>query len=462
MEFRNLTPFPAISFEALDQRDIRFHTVVMRITFNVQPDGTLAFAEEQTPLLASDLYYGEPNLSSVRQESDFAPYKPFTDVLVNAHAHVPGGHALEQFLTGIEIKRASIVPNLPPRPHGMNQFTPPSDAQLSAWAKQCKVAQQQAQSEAVVLSKILLVSGPRLWRYRHRLLRTLAAFSLHAWGLSRARPIMALPLRYEVSYGGENKVVADSAHARRVPKQHRLPAKGSGASEAHTVIAHSVHVGNPVGIGWIEPWYLNTVRCKRIIAPQLTYPQDQVRAHEPAHRCRPAGFGVVGRAWQPRLAFAGTYEQQWLDERHPYLPADFDFRYWNGAPEDQQVHPHLAGDETVTLFNMCPPKTPGAIHDANGNTHLTFRLPGHLPFVLVRFADGQLGELAADLDTLTIEAESAPSSSEFAVQVVCIWRATVASTPAVRVLEARMISNRDVVSMRAASTGATNISIPVH
>lgn len=462
MEFRNLTPFPAIAFDALDQRDVRFHTVVMRMTFNVQRDATLAFAEEQTPLLASDEYHGVPNQSSVRQESDFAPYKPFTDVIINAHAHAPGGRALAQFLTGIEIQRGAIVPDLPPRPHGMNQFMPPSATQLAAWTRQCAAARLQAQSDAVLLSKNLLVSGPRLWRYRPRLLRTLTAFSLHAWRLSRARPITVLPLRFEVSYGGENKVAADSDHARRVPKQHRLPARDSGGPEAGSLTAHSVYAGNPVGIGWNEPWYLRAVRCQRILAPQLTYPHDQVRAHDPAHRCRPAGFGVLGRAWQPRLAFAGTYDQQWLNERHPYLPTDFDFRYWNGAPEDQQVHPHLAGDETVTLFNMCPPKTPGASCDGNGNTRLAFRLPGHLPFVLVRFADGQLGELAAKLDTLTIEADLPSSSPESAMQIVCIWRATVASTPAVRVLEARMLSSRDVVAMRAASTVSTNISIPAH
>lgn len=460
MEFRNLTPFPAIAFDALDQRDSRFHTVVMRLTFTLQPDGTLAFAEEQTPLLASDMYYGEPNRSSVRQESDFAPYKPCTDVIVNAHAHAPGGRALEQFLAGIEIQSAAIVPNLPPRPHGMNQFAPPSAAQLSAWSRQCETAQLQARADAVVLSKNLLVSGPRLWRYRPRLLRAFTAFSLQAWRLSRTRPITTLPLRYESSYGGENKVAADSPHARRVTKRHRLPAATSDAATPDALIAHSVHVGNPVGIGWMEQWYLKTVRCKRILAPQLTYPNDRMRAHQPLHGHLPAGFGVVGRAWQPRLALAGTYDQQWLDERHPYLPADFDFRYWNGAPEDQQLGPHLTGDETVTLYNMCPPKTPGATRDANGNTHVTFRLPGHLPFVLVRFADGQLGELAANLDTLTIDAGLAPSPAEFAAQVVCIWRATVASTPTVRVLEARVIASRDVLAMRAAASAATQAPSP--
>lgn len=125
MEFRNLTPFPAIAFDALDQRDVRFHTVAIRLTFTLQPDGTLAFAEEQTPLITSDVYYGEPNQSSSRQESDFVPYKPCTDVIINAHAHAPMGKVLEQFYTGIEIQSASIAPNFPARPHGLTSLMPP-------------------------------------------------------------------------------------------------------------------------------------------------------------------------------------------------------------------------------------------------------------------------------------------------------------------------------------------------
>ena len=54
MEFVNHTPFPAIAFDAIDQRDMLFHTVVIRITFTVSDQGTLEFAEEQTPLVTTD------------------------------------------------------------------------------------------------------------------------------------------------------------------------------------------------------------------------------------------------------------------------------------------------------------------------------------------------------------------------------------------------------------------------
>ena len=53
------------------------------------------------------------------------------------------------------------------------------------------------------------------------------------------------------------------------------------------------------------------------------------------------GLGAVGRWWQPRLALAGTYDDSWKQTRWPGLPEDFDFGYWNCAPEDQ-------GSRTVT------------------------------------------------------------------------------------------------------------------
>lgn len=414
MEFRNLTPFPAMSFDGLDQHDRRFHTVVMRLTFEVRDDGTLAFAPVQTPLATSDEYYGEPNGSSVRQESDLAPYKPHTDVIVVADACAPKGQASTVFPVALRIDDASTAG---------------------------------AAARAPVLRKVLLVWGPREWRRRHPALRALGLFMLPRWRLTASTPIDSLPLRYEYAYGGENKIVVGDPAARQVPKRDRLPGRQplSGNVESPDAIAHGVCERNPLGRGHAERWYLHAARPARIPAPQIEAP-DEVAARL-GKPMTPAGFGVVGRAWTPRLALAGTYDERWLEERHPRLPADFDFAYWNGAPVDQQVTPHLSGDERISLFNLCP-QAQGTGRDADGNTVLSFDLPGHLPFVLVRFDDGRLGELAARLDTLIVDAAPDAGDPGKKESVVCVWRATVATEPAVRVLEARMLSRADVVALR--------------
>ena len=420
MEFRNLTPFPAMAFDALDQRDQRFHTAVMRLTFDVRDDGTLTLAPVQTPLVMTDEYHGELNRSSVKQESDLAPYKPHTDVIVIADAHAPNGRASAHFAVMLKINGAPT-------------------AGLSAAAE-----------GPPILRKVLIIKGAREWRKRHPLSRALSMFTLPSWRLTAPQPLATLPLRYEYAYGGENKVLVTDQAAKRVAKKHRLPDRAPHTSDAdpndpQEAIAHSACDQNPVGRGFAENWYLHATNTRRMPAAQIEAPSQPIaRFSAPS---TPQGLGVVGRAWRPRIGLAGTYDQQWLEQRHPNLPADFDFAYWNGAPADQQVTPHLSGDETVTLANLSPAGA-GAAKDESGNTCLSFSLPGHLPFVLVRFEDGRIGELAAKLDTLIIDTSRDASNPAKKTSVVCVWRATVASEPVVRVLEARMLTRADVAALR--------------
>jgi hypothetical protein len=450
MEFRNITPYPSMAFDALDQHDQRFHVVVMRLTFELQHDGQLLLAPEQTPLVTSDEYYGEMNRSSVKQESDLAPYKPHTDVIVIADAHAPQGRATGEFAVALKINGAPTEPNLPPEPHGLNPSFHASPERMAEWRQECARLTAQAKQGPLILSKILTITGAREWRKRPAFIRALTLFMLPKWKLTAPQPITTLPLRYEYAYGGENKILVTERSAKRVSKKHRLPGRvpqpeNAATGDALQAIAHTACEQNPVGRGFAEDWYLRATKLKRVPAPQIE-PANQPMARF-GDEYEPDGFGIVGRAWRPRLGLAGTYDQQWLENRHPSLPADFDFAYWNGAPADQQVVPHMDGDETVTLYNLCPAGT-GTTQDAWGNTLLSFALPGHLPFVLVRFQDGRIGELAAKLDTVVIDVAPDSRKPDKKPTVVCVWRATVASEPAIRVLEARMLSRTDVDALR--------------
>ena len=61
-------------------------------------------------------------------------------------------------------------------------------------------------------------------------------------------------------------------------------------------------------------------------------------------------LGPLGRHWQARVGFAGRYDDAWLAERFPFLPTDFDERYFQSAPADQWTD-HLRGGE-VLLLNL--------------------------------------------------------------------------------------------------------------
>src|SRR5262249_37294671 len=54
-------------------------------------------------------------------------------------------------------------------------------------------------------------------------------------------------------------------------------------------------------------------------------------------RPEPIGFGPVPRFAAERAQYAGTYDLHWMDNVLPFLPADFDDRYYLAAPRDQQL-----------------------------------------------------------------------------------------------------------------------------
>jgi hypothetical protein len=71
--------------------------------------------------------------------------------------------------------------------------------------------------------------------------------------------------------------------------------------------------------------------------------------------------GRVGNNWQwgpirrdrnPRKRFAGTYDKNWADFRMPLLPEDFDNRFNQAAPSNQQVSGYLHGDEGLKIVNL--------------------------------------------------------------------------------------------------------------
>ncbi|TIX64027.1 MAG: DUF2169 domain-containing protein, partial [Mesorhizobium sp.] len=68
---------------------------------------------------------------------------------------------------------------------------------------------------------------------------------------------------------------------------------------------------------------------------------------------RPMSFGPMGRGWPGRIEYGGTYDDNWADNIFPFLPPDFDERYFQMAPVDQQID-HPRGGEEMQLVNLTP------------------------------------------------------------------------------------------------------------
>jgi hypothetical protein len=162
------------------------------------------------------------------------------------------------------------------------------------------------------LRKVVRVTGDRAW--------TRAGA---AWIVSRPVPFQRLPLVYERAFGGAD--TSDPDPARRAGDER-----------------------NPAGTGFVLAGARDRLEGLRL--PNLEDPARPIT--DWADRPPVAGFGWVSRAWLPRRSFAGTFDAAWTHERAPLLPRDFDERFFNGAPADQIVTPHLAGGEPVRLRQL--------------------------------------------------------------------------------------------------------------
>lgn len=96
---------------------------------------------------------------------------------------------------------------------------------------------------------------------------------------------------------------------------------------------HDAFLPNPAGRGWHK--HLKSSWVDGTPLPNTEEIGTEIGS--PDQACRPMALGPVGRGWSGRARYAGTYDQQWLDEVFPFLPTDFDERYHQAAAVDQQI-----------------------------------------------------------------------------------------------------------------------------
>lgn len=159
-EVRNETSFAADRIVVIDKHGVRSWVVVIKGTFDIQPDGTLKIADEQLPPTVAPEYRGKDGESSLRYEQDLIAAKPRTDVYLDAVAHPPGGRPCTELAVGLR--------------------TP--------WGQ-----------------KTLVVRGDRIWE--RNLMGVIEP--------SPPRPFVAMPIVYERAYGGYDRQDPD-------PSEHRL------------------------------------------------------------------------------------------------------------------------------------------------------------------------------------------------------------------------------------------------
>ncbi len=142
---------------------------------------------------------------------------------------------------------------------------------------------------------------------------------------SDPQPFTRLPISYNDAFGGTDERMRDPAQVRS-------------------------YLPNPVGRGWHHHIHRELV----IGAPVSNTEDINDPVRDPGGRYQPMAFGPIGRGWPSRIRYAGTYDQEWIDNVFPFLPANFDPRYCQSAPEDQQTAYAPRGGESVQLVNLTP------------------------------------------------------------------------------------------------------------
>jgi len=111
---------------------------------------------------------------------------------------------------------------------------------------------------------------------------------------------------------------------------------------------HEMDHRNPVGCSFVAK--KSSLSCEEIRVPCIEDPSQLLSSF--GDRPSPVGFGFLPPLWQPRLSFAGTYDQQWQDERAPQLPEDFNQQFYNSANPKLISSRYFRGGELVELVNI--------------------------------------------------------------------------------------------------------------
>ena len=235
-ELRNNTPFEAEWMAAIDKDGRRRFVVVVKGTFDIQPDGSTTLAKEPLPIAPAPEYLGEPGSSSLKFDADLVPPKPGTDLHVIGSAIAPEGKPTTNMTVSLKT------------PRGI---------------------------------KSLRVVGDRTW--------TRSMVGTIELGLPT--PFVEMPIIYERAYGGYDKKDPDPAAHRLDP--HNPVGTGFFTAEAHKVGERAPNIEwiqqaqpgppgfGPVCVDWhARTRYQGTFDAKWIEERKPLLPED----YDPRHR----------------------------------------------------------------------------------------------------------------------------------------------------------------------------------
>jgi hypothetical protein len=230
-----------------------------------------------------------------------------------------------------------------------------------AWSPGGRVAETSMMVSVANRSKTVKVFGDRTWTA--------------TGGFTSPAPFESIPLVYERAFGGS----------------HRLSEQVLLAEER-----------NPVGTGFVGKRSIYEMIGQKL--PNFEDPRAPLGRL--GDMPPPACFGFVAPSWLPRRSYAGTYDKAWQKKRAPYLPSDFDPRFFSTAPPELTFDRYLQGGEPVQVLGACKQ---GA---------LRFELPRCNVKAKVKIAGAQESP-PFHLETVLIEPDDNRLSLSWRAQLIC-------------------------------------------
>lgn len=290
-------PYQHTTLPANDPKGQPILAVIVKRTYDLNRGDRCTHSEYQLPLFPSDKFFnnGDPLTTSCEFESDYIPYKPYVDIVLNGKAHAPGKEPVQSLL-------CSII-------FGDNR-------------------------------KSVQVIGDRLCKYRAGL--------NPSW--TDPEPFSEMVLRYERAYGGVDIYSREDGGALLYPrnplgKGYVIENKKEAVERlslpnleepGNLLTPDNLITGNvddwqrqpiPQGFSWYgKSWF-----------PRCTY-AGVLPEHASIYKeMREASLGYVPK----------NLVEDFKKLKLPMM----DFRFFNGAPVDLQLQ-EVRGDEEVTLVGM--------------------------------------------------------------------------------------------------------------
>lgn len=152
------------------------------------------------------------------------------------------------------------------------------------------------------------------------------------WTPTISKKQKSVDIRYEKAYGGTIFIIDEKTQ-----------------EEQHIYCNQF----NPIGCG-----------VKKIKDPKPYINSEQILHIDGKKRDIPAGYGFIDKSWKTRLPYAGTFDEQWLENKHPILPDDYDIYYNQAANTNLIMDTYIKHNYKIQLINL-----------KNNHLNISFTIP---------------------------------------------------------------------------------------